>query len=179
MALTQFQKSPVQRDYSCSFCMKTFGGSSLLSMHLKTHRGPKLFECPKCIKNFRQKRSFKAHLKAAHGEPAPSEHFKRKSRNLPKKKKKVAPISTRGKRGPKSSKKSKVSSNFFDEIVKIKVERGTFEVEEPEEDPLEVAGCSGSKLDPSKFLETELRVKEEIFQSNCSTAVFIKEEPIF
>ena len=32
--------------YSCHFCLKAFGGSCLLTIHLKSHSGNKPFECP-------------------------------------------------------------------------------------------------------------------------------------
>ena len=168
-----FQKSSARKEYSCNFCLKSFGGSSLLNLHLKTHRGPKLFGCPKCIKNFRNRRSFKAHLKSAHADE-PGGSVKPRKLRKPKNglKKKVASVLNKPKQV--RSRLSGRDSNPRCRVTAIKSER--VKVEAPEEsDPLEV---SGSWPDPLNYLEAELNVKGEVLESEPMTTIFIKEEPI-
>ncbi len=64
-----------RKEYDCGFCLKSFGGSSLLTIHLKTHKGPNPFECPDCIRNFSHKEAFESHFNKHHSKNSEAKDY--------------------------------------------------------------------------------------------------------
>ena len=178
--INKFQKSPILREYVCNFCLKSYGGSSLLSLHLRTHRGPYPYECPKCFKNFRNKRAFQLHLSKNHGvdskknkedrtKPRAGQNGKQKSSNL-----------------NSTEDKNESGKELF--LIDVERTKSFIKVESNDDSEFDsvVVGAAGSgsavddgpelKLDPSMFLKTEM--KEGSFETDSSNFISIKEEPI-
>uniref|UniRef100_A0A182N6N8 C2H2-type domain-containing protein n=1 Tax=Anopheles dirus TaxID=7168 RepID=A0A182N6N8_9DIPT len=63
-----------KRDYQCPYCVKSFYGSSLLNIHIRTHTGEKPFPCDLCPMSFPSTGALRKHRRKHTGErPYPFE----------------------------------------------------------------------------------------------------------
>uniref|UniRef100_A0A182QZL6 C2H2-type domain-containing protein n=1 Tax=Anopheles farauti TaxID=69004 RepID=A0A182QZL6_9DIPT len=57
-----------KRDYQCPYCVKSFYGSSLLNIHIRTHTGEKPFPCDLCPMSFPSTGALRKHRRKHTGE---------------------------------------------------------------------------------------------------------------